>query len=73
DVIHVDDHPTLGNFCSEYIIHHSLEHCQGVKHHQRFKKTSIHPECSLPLITIFNPDVVIPPANIHLREVLRFR
>ncbi|PFH45348.1 hypothetical protein AMATHDRAFT_160641, partial [Amanita thiersii Skay4041] len=64
NVVHINNHPTLGNFCSEYIIHH------GLKCHWR---TPICPECGLPLITIFDPDVIIPPANIHFRKIFHFR
>ncbi|PFH45035.1 hypothetical protein AMATHDRAFT_121197, partial [Amanita thiersii Skay4041] len=64
NVIHVDDHPTLCDFSSKYIIHHSLKRRGRVEHDQRFKKSPISPECGLPLITIFDPDVVISPADV---------
>ncbi|PFH45365.1 hypothetical protein AMATHDRAFT_160497, partial [Amanita thiersii Skay4041] len=73
DVVHVYDHPSFGYFCSEHVIHHGLKCCWRIKHHQRFKKTPISPERGLPFVTIFNPDVIVSPANVHLRKILCLR
>ncbi|PFH44814.1 hypothetical protein AMATHDRAFT_166212 [Amanita thiersii Skay4041] len=69
DVIHIDDHPTLGDFSSEYVVHHSLKFGQSEEHYQRFKEAPISPECGFPLVTVLDPDIVISPANVHLRKI----
>ncbi|PFH50821.1 hypothetical protein AMATHDRAFT_143999, partial [Amanita thiersii Skay4041] len=72
DVVHVDNHPAFCDFSPEYIIHHGLKCCWQIEHHQRFKKAPISPECRFPFITVFDPDVVISPANVHFRKILCF-
>ncbi|PFH45390.1 hypothetical protein AMATHDRAFT_160161, partial [Amanita thiersii Skay4041] len=73
NVIHVDDHPTFSDFSPEYIVHHGLKCRWRVEHYQRFKKTSICPECRFPFITFFDLDVVVSPANVHFGEVFCLR
>jgi len=56
------------------IVHHGLE-CrwtiaQSKKHNQQFEEPSVCSECSLPLIFFFHLDIVEPPLDIKLGEVL---
>jgi hypothetical protein len=73
DVIQVDASYTLGDENLENVIHHGLEGGWAVseteEHHQRFEKSSVGAECSLPFITFLNVDIVVPPADIKLGEV----
>ncbi|KZT62210.1 hypothetical protein CALCODRAFT_415849, partial [Calocera cornea HHB12733] len=50
------------------IIHHGLEGAgavdQAEKHHERFEQAAICSECCLPLISLFDPDIVVTPLNI---------
>ncbi|PFH44971.1 hypothetical protein AMATHDRAFT_122232, partial [Amanita thiersii Skay4041] len=64
-----NDHPSFGDFDPEDVIHHSLKSHQGIEHYQRFKQTPICPERSLPLITFLYLDIVVPPADVHFREI----
>ena len=58
----------------EYVIHHSLEGgwavCETEEHYQRFEQSSIGPKGTFPLVTLVNVNVVVPPVNIQLGEVL---
>ncbi|PFH45692.1 hypothetical protein AMATHDRAFT_158176 [Amanita thiersii Skay4041] len=67
-VVHIDTHPALSDFIPKYIVHHGLKRrwrvCQSKEHHQCSK-------CSLPLITFFDANVVVPPANVHFGKVFR--
>ena len=51
-----------------------MEGCRGIgeseEHYQRFKEASIGHKRCLPFMTLFHPDVVIPPTNIALGEIL---
>ena len=57
----------------EDVIHHHLEGCRAVRkakeHNLWLKEPSIGVECSLPLITGLNLDVVETPLDIQLGEV----
>src|SRR6266436_3165512 len=56
------------------VIHHCLEHCRGVaqskEHDSWFKQALVSPECGLPLITLLDPHVVEPPAEVEYGEEL---
>src|SRR5258708_5179615 len=56
------------------VIHHCLECCRGVaqseEHDSWFEQTSIGSECGLPLIALFDPDIVEPPAEVKCGEEL---
>jgi hypothetical protein len=73
DVIQVDTDYTLDDKILENVIHHGLEGGWAVseteEHHQRFEKSSVGVECSLPFITFLDADIVVPPADIKLGEV----
>ena len=50
-----------------------MEGCRGVgeskEHYQRFEEASIGHKHCLPFMTLFHPDVVIPPTNITLGKI----
>jgi len=77
NVVHVDANYTLRYEISEDVIHHRLEGCRAVRetkeHHQslRLKETAVCTKSCLLLITFANANIVVPPANIKLHEILR--
>ena len=72
-VVHVDDKPSFSNHVSKRVIHELLECSRGVakakEHDGGFKESFVSNEGRLPLVTIFDADVVVPPVNIELSEV----
>ena len=73
EVIHVDDQPSFSNHVLEGVIHESLE-CGGrvaktEEHDGGFKKSFVGDEGRLPLVTILDADIVVPPTNIEFSEV----
>ena len=73
EVVHIDDKPSLGNHVAEGIIHESLEDGGGVseseEHDRRFKQPLMGDEGCLPLVTILNSYIVVPPSNIKFGEI----
>ena len=73
EVIHVDDEPSFGDHISEGVVHELLERGRGVakakEHDGWFKESFVGDEGRLPLVTIFDVDVVVPPSNIKFSEV----
>ena len=67
---------TLINEILEDVIHHCLEGSQAVgeakEHDQGFKEASIRLEGHLPLVSLFDPYIVISPSYVQLCEVLGF-
>ena len=74
--MYINSYMTLVNEMSEDVIHHCLEGSQAVgeakEHKQGFEEAPIHLEGSLPLISLFDPYIVISPSYIQLCEVLGF-
>ncbi len=74
DVIHGAYYLTIVDELMEYVIHHCLECHRGVaqseEHNSWFKQASVSLECSLPLITLLNPYIVEPPAEVEYSEEL---
>ena len=74
DVIHANSYMTLINEIFEDVVHHHLEGSRAVgeakQHDQGFEEASIHPEGSLPLVSLFDPYIVISPLYVQLCEVL---
>jgi len=74
NVIKVDAYQAFHDV-SENVIHHSLEGCQAIgeaeEHHRGLEQPSVGSEGSLPLIAPSDPDIIVPPPNIQLGEVLR--
>ncbi|KAF9798183.1 hypothetical protein IEO21_10778 [Rhodonia placenta] len=56
----------------ENVIHHCMEGCGGIgeaeEHYQGFVQPPIRYEGGLPLVTGFDPDVVVSPSDIELRK-----
>ena len=73
EVVHIDDEPSLSDHILEGVVHESLECSGGVakakEHDRRFKESFVGDKGRLPLVTIFDADVVIPPSNVELGEV----
>jgi hypothetical protein len=73
DVIHVYNHPSFPDVFLENRIHHSLEGGGGVgetkKHYRRFEKTFISDEGGLPLVSIFDSDVIVSPSYVYFGEI----
>jgi hypothetical protein len=72
NVVHVDGEPSLGNLFSEDGIHHHLECCGGVgeakEHYHWFEKSFWGEEGGLPLVPWFDFNIIVPPADVELRE-----
>ncbi|KAF9802967.1 hypothetical protein IEO21_09776 [Rhodonia placenta] len=56
----------------EDLVHHCLEGCRGIgeakEHHQGFVQFPVSYKGSLPLITGFDPDIVVSPSDVELHE-----
>ena len=74
EIIHIDNKPSFGDHVSEGVVHKPLKCSGGVaeakEHNRGFKEFIVSDESCLPLVTIFDVDVVIPPMNIKVSEVV---
>ena len=74
EVVHVNDEPSFFNHISERVGHESLKSGGGVghaeEHNSGFIESLVGNESSFPLVTVLDPDVVIPPPYIKLGEDL---
>jgi len=72
EIIHIDDEPSFSDHISEGVVHESLEgggRVGEVKEHDgRLKETFMGDEGGLPLVSVFDADVVVAPLNIELGE-----
>ena len=72
-IIHVDDQPSFRYHILENEVHERLKSrwtvAKAEKHDERFKKAEGRDERRLPGIFGLDPDVIITPANVHLREI----
>ena len=75
-IVHVDCDMSSGNQIFEQVVHHGLEGgwgiCETEKHDQWFKGSFGCFENRLPLVSFFDPYVVIPPSHIQLGVQLRW-
>ena len=73
-IIHIDDEPSFGNHVMEGVVHESLEGGGGVgepeEHNGGFEEPFVSDKGGLPLVTVFDSYVVVPPPNIKLSEDL---
>ena len=73
-IIHVNNEPSFGNHVAEGVVHETLEGSGGVgeseEHHRGFEESFVGDEGRLPLVTIFDSYVVVPPADVELSEDL---
>ena len=71
-VIHIDLKPSFCNHIGENVVHECLKRGWGIakpkEHYGGFKESKGGDECSLPLISFSNSDVVVPPADVKLGE-----
>jgi hypothetical protein len=71
-VVHVDDEPSFGNHVSERVIHETLEGCWEVgkskKHYHGFEEAFVGDESGLPLMSVFDSDIIVPPSDVELGE-----
>ena len=74
EVIHIDDEPSFGNHVTEGVIHEALEGCGGIgepeEHHGWFEEPFMGDEGGFPLMSIFDPHIVVSPSNIEFGEDL---
>ena len=74
EVVHVDNQPSFSDHVSERVIHELLE-CSGrvaktKEHDGGFEESFVSDECCLPLVAIFDVDIVVSPSNVELGEVV---
>ena len=73
DVIQVDDDLPFIDELPEDLVHRPLEGGRRVaeteEHDSGFKQAPVCPEGGLPLISLLDPHVVVPPPNVQLGEV----
>ena len=74
DVVHVDYDPSLVDHVFEEGIHHCLEGCWRVakseEHDHWFEEASMRLERGFPLVSIFDPHVVVSGPEVELGEYL---
>ena len=72
EVIHIDDEPSFGNHVLEGVIYEPLKGGRGVakskEHDGWLEKPFMSNEGGLPLVSIFDVDIVISRPDIHLSE-----
>jgi hypothetical protein len=73
-VIHIDDEPSFSDHVSKGVIHESLKSCGGVgkseEHYRGLEETFVGNKGGLPLVSVFDSDIVISPLDIELSERL---
>ncbi|KZT56496.1 hypothetical protein CALCODRAFT_421219, partial [Calocera cornea HHB12733] len=66
DLEHLSHSSTLIDEFAKDVVHHGLEGAgavdQAEKHHERFEQAAICSKCCLPLISLFDPDIVVTPS-----------
>ena len=73
-VVHVDDKLSSYNHIVKGVIHKPLKGGGGIgettEHYGRFEESFMSDESGLPLVSIFDMDIAIPPADVELGEDL---
>ena len=74
EIVHIDNEPSFSDHVVEQVIHEPLE-CGGEvtnteEHDDGFEKSFVDDESHFPLIAIFDANIVIPPVDIKLSEVI---
>ena len=71
-IVHVNDKPSFSDVVSEVKVHKCLKRRWGAtkskKHRRWFKQSKRCDEGSLPLITLLDSNVIIPPPYVKLGE-----
>ncbi len=74
-IVQVDYNMSVVNQLFQDVIHEQLECCRRVceseDHYQWFKQPPVCSKHRFPLITIFDPNVIVTPLDVHLRKPLR--
>ena len=74
EVIHVDDKPPFSDHVLERVIHESLEHGRGIakakEHDGGFEESFVGDEGRFPLVAILDADIVVPPMDVELGEMV---
>ena len=74
EVVHVDNEPSFCNHIVKGVIHELLKGGRGIgktkEHYGWFKESFMGNESGLPLVPVFDTDVVISPTDIELGENL---
>ena len=72
EVIHIDNEPSFGDHIVEGVVHEALEGSGGIgeaeEHDGGLEESLVSDEGRLPLMTVFNLYVVIPPPYVELGE-----
>ena len=72
DVVNVNNRDIF--HVGEDFIHHSLKHSRGIaeskEHDSGFIGSSVADECGFPFVTFLDPNIVVSPPKVYLREVL---
>ena len=74
EIIHIDNEPSFGNHVAEGVVHEPLEGGRGIgkseEHYGRFEESLVGNEGRLPLVTVFDAYVVVPPSDVELSKDL---
>jgi hypothetical protein len=72
DIIHIYREPSLSHFLAEYHVHYHLESGWQIgkaeEHDCGLKKSLWGEESSLPLVPIFDADIIVSPSDIKFSE-----
>ena len=72
EVVHINDESSFCNHVLEGVIHEPLKCCWGIgeseEHHGWFKEAFKRDEGGLPLVAIFEVNIVVSPADIKFGE-----
>ena len=73
-VIHIDNKPSFSHHIAEQVIHEVFECYRGIakakEHDSWFRESFVCDKGCLPLVTIFDTNIVVPPMNIKFCEVM---
>ena len=73
-IVHVDNEPSFCNHIVKEVIHELLKGGGGIgktkEHYGQFKESFMSDKSGLPLVPVFDMDIVIPPTDIELGEDL---
>ena len=71
-IVHIDRHPSLGDFSAEDHIHHHLKGGRGIgqskEHDCRFEEPFWGKERRFPFVSLFDTDIVVSPTYIEFSE-----
>ena len=74
EVIHIDDEPSFCDHVMEQVIHESLEYGRRAtktkEHDCWFEESFVSNKGCLPLVTIFDADIVVSPMNVKFSKVV---